>query len=399
MNKSRRQLEQLGEPFGESCTRMELGHRRIYGGGGSGGGSSTSTQINYSPEEAARRTQVMDESQRIYNQTTRQPVLDAAGKPTYAPKVAAVDPTYDEAGNKLTEGTAASGGEQIFTGKEMEYPGAKPIGPDAMTTAGQNAMIGGAQQVAGAIDTAQNASGYAQNAINQQGQMSNFQNMMMAGGMNYGLNGAMDVQNNPYLQQAMGAAIRPLTQAWEGAGGTLSQARTAEQQAGQYGGTRGGIAEGITNRAYLDKVGDVTAQMGNAAYDRGQQTFASSLAQMPAWQKSATGNAELSSEYMKNAQAGLTPITNASQAPGSMISAVGAQRENYAQSAEDYAANQRMFQINAPWIPLQNYASIVYGGSAPSTQTQSSSSAPRTGLSQVVGAGLTGASMYNMMNA
>lgn len=49
MSYSRRQLEALGEPFGDSATQV-IGGRRIYGGGGSGGGggptSSTVTQTN-----------------------------------------------------------------------------------------------------------------------------------------------------------------------------------------------------------------------------------------------------------------------------------------------------------------------------------------------------------------
>lgn len=39
---SRRELYTMGEPFGESCTRMEAG-RLICGGGGGGGGKSTTT--------------------------------------------------------------------------------------------------------------------------------------------------------------------------------------------------------------------------------------------------------------------------------------------------------------------------------------------------------------------
>lgn len=50
MSYSRRQLEALGEPFGDSATQV-IGGRRIYGGGGSGGGgggptTSTVTQTN-----------------------------------------------------------------------------------------------------------------------------------------------------------------------------------------------------------------------------------------------------------------------------------------------------------------------------------------------------------------
>lgn len=52
MNYSRRQLEALGEPLGESVTRLKPGGR-IYGGGGGGGGQTgTQTQVTELPEWA-----------------------------------------------------------------------------------------------------------------------------------------------------------------------------------------------------------------------------------------------------------------------------------------------------------------------------------------------------------
>lgn len=43
MNYSRKQLERLGEPLGESVTRIEPGRRLICGGGGGGSSSSSTT--------------------------------------------------------------------------------------------------------------------------------------------------------------------------------------------------------------------------------------------------------------------------------------------------------------------------------------------------------------------
>ena len=356
---SRRQLERLEMPFGESCTQRLPGTGIRYGGGGGGGDTqttSTNTNISYSPEEAARRTQVMDEATRVYNQ---------------------------------------SAGQMIGAG----YPGAQVVGQDWNTQAGQDLMRQGANQINYGIGQTQGASNMAANALQQNAGMSNYQNQQMAQGVNYGMNGAMDVRNNPYLQQAMNAAIRPVTDQWQGAGGALAQQRQAAQQSGQVGSSRAGIAEGITNRAYLNKVGDITAQMGSAAYDTGQKTFGTTLSQMPAWQKSAAENASMQSDFVKNQAQALSQVTNAAQAPGAMYSAIGAQNENLAREYQDYYANQRMWGLNAPWVPLQNYASIVYGGSAPSTQATASSTAPRNALGQVVGAGLAGASMYNMMSS
>ena len=61
---SRRQLEALGEPLGDSVTRKE-GGRIIYGGGGSGGGSAPQTNTTYStnvPEYARPYVENMLES-------------------------------------------------------------------------------------------------------------------------------------------------------------------------------------------------------------------------------------------------------------------------------------------------------------------------------------------------
>jgi len=47
---SRRQLEQFGEPFGNSATRTQA-NKRIYGGGGGGSGGGTATTVQNIPEE------------------------------------------------------------------------------------------------------------------------------------------------------------------------------------------------------------------------------------------------------------------------------------------------------------------------------------------------------------
>ena len=66
MSYSRRQLEALGEPLGDSATHVKPGgHGRIYGGGGSGGGgggNTTSTGTTYNtniPEYAQPYVETM----------------------------------------------------------------------------------------------------------------------------------------------------------------------------------------------------------------------------------------------------------------------------------------------------------------------------------------------------
>ena len=273
--------------------------------GGGGGGDSTSTQINYSPEEAAQRAKVMNEATRIYGQTA--PTISSSA-----------------------------------------YPGAAPVGFSTATKTAQNLAV-------------QNAAA-AQDSINQINQ-----------GVNYGLTGAMDVQNNPYLQKAIAAAVRPINEQYTDAGGVMSTIRSNAGQAGQYGGSRQGIAEGIAAGRQADAIGDVSSQMASNAYNKGQDTFSKTLMFAP-----------------QALEAGMTPVN--------WLSGVGAQQENLAQEVENYNANARMWGLNAPWTPLQNYASIVYGGATPGTTTSTQyQSGNRSALGQAAGGALTAAGLYQMM--
>lgn len=278
-------------------------------GGGSGGGSSTSTTVNYSPEESEKRVQVMDEAQKIYENT---------------------------------KGTISNSG----------YPGAKVVGFSPETQVAQQLAVSNAAS--------------AQDQINK-----------INTGVNYGLTGAMDVENNPYLQKAMQAAIRTNTQNFSDAGGVLSQLRGGATQAGQYGGSRQGIAEGLAAARLNQTNADTVSDMASAAYDKGQDTFAKTLMFAP-----------------QALEAGMTPVN--------WLSSVGAQKENLSTDQANYDANSRLWDLNSSWAPLQNYASIVYGGATPGTTSATSSGSSRTALgtaSQAAGTGLTAASLYQMMQA
>lgn len=281
--------------------------------GGGGGGNTTSTgtttNLNYSPAESARRTQVMDEAQRVYNATA----------------------------------SAAS---------NSAYPGQAPVPFSPETMVAQNLAV-------------QNAAA-AQNSINQINQ-----------GVNYGLTGAMDTANNPYLRGAIEAATRPIQQQYMDAGGKMSQIRTEATQAGGFGGSRQGIAEGLAQARMAQEMGDVGAKIASDAYNKGQDTFSKTLMFAP-----------------QALDAGMTPVN--------WLSSVGAQKENLAAQQADYITNQNLWKLNAPWTPLQNYAALVFGGSSPGTTAQTSTSTgsqPRSALGQAVGTGLTAASLYQMMQA
>lgn len=277
-------------------------------GGGGSSGSSTNTTQNYSPEEAARRAQVMDEAKRVYNETA--PTISSAA-----------------------------------------YPGAQVVPFSQHTLAAQNLATRNAEQAQGSIDQ-----------INK--------------GVSYGLDGAMDIANNAYLQQAIEAAIRPTTQAYTDAGGVLSQIRTNAAGAGQFGGTRQGIAEGIAAGRYNQTINDTSAKMASAAYDKGQDTFARTLMFAP-----------------QALETGMMPVN--------WLSGVGAQQESLAQEQAQYASDATMWGLNAPWAPLQNYASIVYGGANPSTVSTSnySGGGGRNALGGALGGAMAGFNAFGPWGA
>ena len=93
------------------------------------------------------------------------------------------------------------------------------------------------------------------------GMIGNTQNAL-----NFGLN-APDVNNNPYLNDYVDAATRPLTQAYEQAIGNTLAGNAAG--AGTFGGSRHGIAEGLTGRSYMDAMQDTSTNIFNNAYNKG----------------------------------------------------------------------------------------------------------------------------------
>jgi hypothetical protein len=145
----------------------------------------------------------------------------------------------------------------------------------------------------------------------------------------------LNPQQNPYLQQAMQTAINPLTQAYQE--NVLSGITDQAMSAGQQGGSRQGIAEGIAGREYLRQVGDIGNQMAFQDYTGGQQRQAAAVGQ---------GGA----------------MANLGMMPSQTMQQIGAQEEH------------------APWLNLQRMQGIiggptVLGGSQSSSSTGGTSSA------------------------
>lgn len=186
----------------------------------------------------------------------------------------------------------------------------------------------------------------------------------------YGLTTAMDVNANPYLQKAIQAALNPLTQSYTDTGGVLSKIRSESLQSGQYGGTRQGLGEGVAAGRYLQTVGDTAAKMSSDAYNKGQDTFARTLALSPS-------------------------LVQAGQQPAQMLSAIGTQNEAYQQEVENAKAQGKQWDLTKGFQPLQNFTNLVNASSNPvATATAPPTPAPRKNL---VGDAISGAILANQV--
>ena len=211
-------------------------------------------------------------------------------------------------------------------GNQIQYPGFDQVaGFDPAETAGQESLLGfargGAQDI---FSGAQDAWKFATGDV-------------------------LSPDSNPWLQQygdALSSDVeRDFTQR------ILPSLRGDEQAAGQFGGTRGAIAQGIAGGVAGEEMAQRRSELYNQAYNRGLGTFEAGLAFTP-----------------QLAQLGLQP--------GLIEGAVGGQRRELAQSRIDEQTQAFWFNQLEPWLRLSQYASLVggnFGGQGTSTTDQPTS--------------------------
>lgn len=134
--------------------------------------------------------------------------------------------------------------------------------------------------------------------------------------------------SNPYLAQMAQAAARPVMQNLTE--NILPALGSSAEMAGQYGGSRQGIAEGIAMRGANQTIADQTANLYGNAYQQGLNTMMQGLGQ--------AGN-----------------VANLGLMPSNIYQQVGTTQQQQ------------------PWQDLQNYMGVVGGnfGSTQSTPTAS----------------------------
>lgn len=235
MSYSRRQLEALGEPLGESVTRKE-GGRIIYGGGGSAPSQQTQTQIIDLPEWA---------------------------KP-YAQKGLAKGEALTEREYVPYRGERIAGFSPM---QQQAFGSAAQLGPSAAGQAGIGLAGAAASRALGTrYDPTQATYLQAQGPELQQFQMGPAERVRadMFGGRQ------ASQYMSPYIEQAIAPQLREAQRSSE----MQRQADQARAVAsGAFGGSRQAIVEAERQRNLGTQMGDIRARGLQSAYEQAAQQF------------------------------------------------------------------------------------------------------------------------------
>lgn len=217
MNYSRRQLEALGEPFGESATRVKLGGR-IYGGGGSQPTDTKQTTVTELPEWA---------------------------KP-YAKDI-------------LSKGAALT---DVNANPYQTYGGARVAGFSPLQT----------QAMTGAQNMQPSEQGQVGSALSA---YSGLGGLNIAGQANpQGFQSQVGGYMNPYLQMSLAPQLAEANRQYD-VGATKQQG--AATQAGAFGGAREAIMAAENERNRNMALQNIVGQGYNQAFQNAQQQYNQSL--------------------------------------------------------------------------------------------------------------------------
>lgn len=175
------------------------------------------------------------------------------------------------------------------------------------------------------------------------------QNLANTGAQQGGFWAGEDVwnpQNNPALQGAVDAAVRPITETFQEK--TLPGIRGEAIAAGQqFGGSRRGVAEGIASREYGRNVGDAASKVVNANYQTNVDAQMKALGMIP-------------------------QLQSAQLAPGLTTSGVGDVQQQQQQREIDADVSGFNYDQMAPFLQSKEILSLLQGlpgGGTTSTAT------------------------------
>lgn len=209
------------------------------------------------------------------------------------------------------------------------------------------------------FDPAQTAA--QEGVLAKQGQLQGMSNNI-ADASNFLTKDVMNIDSNPYLRQAMDAALRPITENFQNV--VMPAARGDAVSAGALGSPKGNARGQAAINSYQRQVGDTTATMGNTAYGQNLDAMTKALALAP-----------------QSQQATLFPEI--------AMEGVGAQRRGLQQEAGTRDFNQQMLPFTLGQQLISSAAGAPGAGSTSTVQ----GAQPQQSWTQMLGAGVSAASM------
>lgn len=188
----------------------------------------------------------------------------------------------------------------------------------------------------------------------------------------FSLGAAMDPGSNPYLLATAENAAVPILRGFE----QIDRPEIQNQAlaAGQFGGSRQGIAEGIAGQGALDAVARNTYGLFNDAYARGQDNAIKAQAIAPS-------------------------LLGAGTLPGTLVSGVGDVQQGQTQNELNDQVNRFNFDQNADLAQLQQFQNLIGGnfGGTTTSQGTAQQSSSRSPLSGALGGASLGASIGSVI--
>lgn len=181
----------------------------------------------------------------------------------------------------------------------------------------------------------------------------------------------LDPNSNPALRATIDAATRPITD--QLLHSTLPNIRSGFTGAGQYGGSRQGIAEGLASRSASQAVGDTSAKVATEGYQSGLDAMSRSLGMLPSTMGAMT-------------------------TPALTTSGVGDVRQAQAQALLGEKAGDFNYNQLLPYLVSSDIISAVQG--IPGAKTQTTATGPQgSAISSALGGASLGASLGGLPGA
>lgn len=454
MNYSRRQLEALGEPLGESVTRTKPGGR-IYGFGGGGGGGPSSTTVTQSNIPDWLRPQVETvlgkAGEHLFQM--REEIDPTTGLKTYVPGPTRTFTPYSASPEDYVAGFSPLQQQVQLNAANLQVPGqflpasamAQQAGMGGMGSAqtaygyggmgagyGQQAANIGLQGL-GAYGMGQNIAGQAQGLAGQAANMGDLYGYMATSP------GVYQQYMSPYQEAVTNAQI---SAAQRQADIAATQRGAQAARSGAFGGARQAIenaeanralqsqigaiqaqglqnayqqAQGnILNRAQLDLQGLAGAQQGLGTAIQGGQLGLQGIGQALAGQQAGMQGAQVGLQGVSGAQAGYglgnQAASNLANIGTQQLAAqtgilglqnqIGGQQQSQMQNIINQAIQNYAQGQEAPMQALNQFNALLRGYALPGTTATQYQAQPAL-ASQLAGLGTTGIAglgLYNAMN-